>query len=90
MVANGDARTMTLALLARRAPGATVCPSEVARALAAAAGDDDWRAAMPVVHTAIDAMVADGLVRLRWRGKSIVVRDGPYRIAAADERSGES
>ena len=40
-----DARAATLALLAARAEGATVCPSEVARAVTEAAGD--WREAMP-------------------------------------------
>ncbi len=56
-----DAREATLALLAARAPEATVCPSEVARALAAAA---DWRDRMPAVHAAVDRLVAEGLVRL--------------------------
>ena len=76
-----DARAATLALLTRRAAEATVCPSEVARALA---GDDpaaDWRGLMPVVHAAVDAMVAEGLVRLSWQGEPMPMRDGPYRIA---------
>lgn len=73
-----DARTVTLALLDARATGATVCPSKVARVLA---GDGaDWRDAMPVVHAAVDAMVADGLVRLSWKGVAMAVRAGPYRI----------
>jgi len=71
----------TLALLARRASGATVCPSEVARAIAAAAGKADWRGEMPAVHAAIDRMAAAGLVRLSWKGRALSVRDGPYRIA---------
>ena len=75
-----DARATTLALLAARAAGATVCPSEVARAIAAGAGEADWRGGMPAVHAAVDAMVADGLVRLSWKGAAKAVRDGPYRI----------
>lgn len=71
------ARTATLALLDARAPGATVCPSEVARVLADGA---DWREAMPVVHAAVDAMVADGLVRLSWKSAAMTMRAGPYRI----------
>ena len=71
----GDARNATLALLDARAPGATVCPSEVARALA-----EDWRAAMPAVHAAVDALVAAGTVRLSWKGVMMTRRDGPYRI----------
>lgn len=77
----GEARTATLALLAQREAGATICPSEVARAIAAAAGTADWRGAMPIVHAAIDAMAADGLVRLSWKGTAMPVRAGPYRIA---------
>lgn len=76
----GDVRSATLASLARRAAGATLCPSEVARSLAASAGISDWRGGMPAVHAAIDSMVADGLVRLSWKGEPIAVRDGPYRI----------
>ncbi|VXB79428.1 DUF3253 domain-containing protein [Brevundimonas sp. G8] len=73
-----DAREATLALLAARAEGATVCPSEVARALAGP--DGDWREAMPEVHAAVDQMVSDGLVRLSWKGRSLATRAGPYRI----------
>lgn len=69
---------MTLALLAARAPGATVCPSEVARAMAS-----DWRSAMPAVHAAIDELVAEGAVRLSWKGRPLAARTGPYRIGRA-------
>ena len=69
------------ALFARRAAGATVCPSEVARRLA---DGDAWRAEMPRVHAAIDALVAAGTVRLSWRGRALAVRDGPYRIGRVD------
>jgi nucleoid-associated protein YgaU len=75
-----EARAATLALLDRRRAGATICPSEVARAVAAAAGAADWRGAMAAVHAAVDSMVAQGLVRLSWKGKAIEARDGPYRI----------
>lgn len=73
-----DAREATLALLAARAEDATVCPSEVARALAGP--DGDWRDAMPEVHAAVDQMVGDGVVRLSWKGRSLGTRAGPYRI----------
>ena len=76
-----DARTATLSLLAARAPGATVCPSEVARAVARAAGHADWRGEMAGVHAAVDALVADGHVRLSWKGTELPARAGPYRIA---------
>lgn len=70
-----DPRAATLALLAGRANGATVCPSEVARAIAS-----DWRAAMPSVHAAIDGLVREELVRLSWKGQPMATRSGPYRI----------
>lgn len=79
-----DARQATLALLAIRAAEATVCPSEVARTLAPGTGPrltaQDWRSAMPAVHAAVDALLADGLVRLSWKGRPLSTRAGPYRI----------
>lgn len=70
-----DPRAAALSLLARRAPDATICPSEVARAIA-----PDWRGAMPAVHAEIDGLVRDGLVRLSWKGRLLATRSGPYRI----------
>jgi hypothetical protein len=78
-----EVRAATLALLDRRAAGATICPSDVARSLAVAAGTSDWRSEMPAVHAAVDAMVGSGLVRLSWKGEAMPVRDGPYRIGRA-------
>ena len=80
------ARAATLVLLARRTTDATVCPSEVARALTIAAGLSDWRDAMPAVHAAVDAMIADGVVQVSWRGRRLLARDGPYRIGLAPAR----
>lgn len=77
-----------MALLAVRAREATICPSEVARALAAGAGDkateEEWRDAMPTVHAAVDQMVAEGVVRLSWKGKTLPNRVGPYRISRGE------
>ncbi len=78
-----QARAMTLALLTARKPGATLCPSEVARVLATAAGTA-WRDEMPTVHAAIDCMVAEELIRLSWKGTAMEVREGPYRIARGE------
>jgi uncharacterized NAD-dependent epimerase/dehydratase family protein len=77
---SSPARDATLALLAGRAPEATVCPSEVARMLVASAGTD-WRNAMPEVHAAIDRLLAEQLIGLSWKGKALATRAGPYRIA---------
>ncbi|WP_241659518.1 DUF3253 domain-containing protein [Sphingomonas glacialis] len=77
-----EARTLTHTLLGQRARGGSICPSEVARALASA-GDStfvDWRDAMPEVHAAIDQLLAEGSVRLTWKGALLATRAGPYRI----------
>ena len=73
-----DACATTVALLAARAANATICPSEVARDLAKAGGD--WRGQMAAVHDAVDELVADGLIRLSWKGATMTERNGPYRI----------
>ena len=79
-----DARGATLSLLAARAPEATICPSEVARALAATpeavTATASWRDMMPAVHAAVDDLVVEGRVRLSWKGKPLPARVGPYRI----------
>lgn len=69
-------REMALMLLASQAADATVCPSEVARAIA----PESWRAAMPSVHAAVDTLVEEGRVQLSWKGKTLAKRCGPYRI----------
>jgi len=76
-----DPREATLALLAARAEDATVCPSEVARAVAGEGGA--WREAMPQVHAAVDALLNEGAVHLSWKGRPLTMRAGPYRIARA-------
>ena len=81
-----DASMMVFALLADRAHGATICPSEVARQLAGASCADkaeSWRGAMPLVHEAVDRLVGQGRVRLSWKGRALKARSGPYRIGLA-------
>jgi hypothetical protein len=73
-----------LALLAERAEGATICPSEAARLLAGPQGD--WRAEMEAVHAATDLLLARGAIALSWKGAPLSSgpkqkRRGPYRIA---------
>lgn len=69
-----------LALVARRAPGYSICPSEVARALS----PDDWRPLMPKVRDVARRLAGEGRVLVTQRGE---VRDadtewcGPIRIA---------
>ena len=69
-----------MALLAARSPDATICPSEVARALAGGSGAAEWRDAMPVVHAAVDRLAAAGEVWLSWKGEVLASRTGPYRV----------
>lgn len=76
------AREMTLTLLADRSDEATVCPSEVARALTT---PGTWRNAMPAVHKAVDHLLADGLIRLSWKGQPLAKRAGPYRITQTSQ-----
>ena len=68
-----------LALLAERAPGSTICPSEAARRLAGPQGD--WRAAMDAIHAATDRLAGHGAIMLSWKGVQTEKRRGPYRIA---------
>ncbi|ASY31298.1 MULTISPECIES: DUF3253 domain-containing protein [unclassified Streptomyces] len=69
-----------LALLDRRAPGATICPSDAARAVHD--GDDDgWRALMEPARRAARRLVAAGEVEIT-QGGHVVDADarGPVRI----------
>jgi hypothetical protein len=64
-------------LLRSRAPGKTICPSEVARALA----PEDWRTWMEPVRAAARRLVARGAIEITQRGR--VVRGptrGPIRL----------
>jgi len=81
-----DAREALHTLMATRKAGATVCPSEVARAISS---ERNWRKAMPIVHATVDTLLTEGLIHLSWKGTSMAARSGPYRIApAGSERGG--
>ncbi len=66
-----------LALLARRPPGATICPSEAARALA-----DDWRPLMPAVRARAAEMADRGALEVTQGGRVVDPRAarGPVRL----------
>ena len=55
-----------LELLASRAGGATICPSEAARALA-----EDWRPLMQPVRDTAAAMVDDGRLEVTQKGEVV-------------------
>ena len=82
---NADVEQAILALLSTRRPGTTICPSEVARRLAPADGDD-WRQIMPAVHGAATRLARRGAVDIRQRGRSVdpAERTGAYRIARVE------
>jgi hypothetical protein len=74
-----DARRTILDLLARRAPGKTICPSDAARALG---GDDGFRPLMPLVRDAAADLVADGELEVTQRGEvvDLATARGPIRL----------
>ena len=75
-----DARAAILALLAERAEGATICPSEVARALS-----DDWRPLMPAVRAAAAELAASREVEVTQGGEVVdpATARGPIRLRRA-------
>ncbi|WP_440108477.1 DUF3253 domain-containing protein [Acidovorax sp. BL-A-41-H1] len=68
------------ALLARRQPGATICPSEVARALAPSGGA--WREHMPQVRYVANALAQKGRLRVTRGGVPVdaATPGGPIRL----------
>lgn len=72
-------------LLADRATGATICPSEAARAVASAAGaadEDAWRDLMEPARRAARRLVAAGEVEITQGGAVVdpSTAKGPIRI----------
>lgn len=78
-----DIEAKIVELLIRRGPGKSICPSEVARALA-----DDWRALMPDVRTVASKMTAEGRLVITQQGRAVDPRTarGPIRLALPDPR----
>jgi hypothetical protein len=71
-----------LELTARRWPGRTICPSEVARAV----GGDAWRALMPAVRDAARVLAAHGSIVVTQSGRVLAadaVWKGPIRLGLA-------
>ena len=66
-----------LALLERRPGGATICPSEAARAVA-----EDWRPLMERARMAVRRLVVAGAVEVTQRGKVVdpSAARGPIRV----------
>lgn len=76
-------------LLVRRSPEASICPSDVARALA----DDEttWRALMPSVRDAAAELARHGII-IVTQGKSTLdpadIAHGPIRLRRGERFSG--
>jgi hypothetical protein len=70
-----------LAAVAARGPGKSVCPSEIARALA-----PDWRSLMPAVRATAARLAAAGLLRVTQKGATVdaLTARGPIRLAAPE------
>ncbi|MFN6995978.1 MAG: DUF3253 domain-containing protein [Aquincola tertiaricarbonis] len=71
-------------LLSARRPGATICPSEVARALAA--DEAAWRALMPRVRQVAQALAEAGRLRITRGGQPVDALEagGPVRLGRPD------
>jgi hypothetical protein len=67
-----------LDLLAARRDGATICPSDAARAV----GEDDWRPLMPAARAAAQRLVDAGEVDVTQGGEvvDLATARGPVRI----------
>lgn len=72
--------TTVLQLLGGRRDGATICPSEAARALA-----DDWRPLMDDVREVVFRLADAGVVEVTQRGEVVDGRSarGPIRVRSA-------
>jgi hypothetical protein len=71
-----------LELLDRRAPGATICPSDVARAVRS----EGWRSLMEPTRAATRRLVERGAVVVTQRGEVVDAANarGPIRIRRSD------
>ncbi len=69
-----------LAAVAARKPGATICPSEVARALATV-----WRPLMPDVRRIAGQLAQEGRIAVTHRGAPVdpAAARGPIRLGRA-------
>lgn len=72
-----------LDLLAKRAAGATICPSDAARAVGSA---DDWRDLMEPARRAARRLVDAGDVEITQKGRVVdpSTAKGPIRIRRVD------
>lgn len=74
-------------LLDARSPAASICPSEIARAMAP--DGEAWRALMPQVRQVAAALAAQGAVEVTRGGRVVdaLAGGGPVRIRRPTKRS---
>jgi len=73
-----DLERAILELLSRRAPDATICPSEAARSV----GPDDWRPLMDPARAAAARLAAKGRLEVLQGGREVDPEGarGPIRL----------
>ena len=71
-----------LRLLAERGAGKTICPSEVARAVAGSEEREQWEPLMEPVRAAAARLVAAGRIVVTQRGRVVdgLAAKGPIRL----------
>ncbi len=74
-----------LRLCAARRAGATICPSEAARALCTS--EDEWRTLMPEVRAVAAALADAGRIVVTQKGTAVDPRTarGPIRLALSND-----
>jgi len=77
-----ELKRQILELLRSRGMGKTICPSEVARAVADSDERDEWEPLMSPVREAAQELVADGKIVVTQRGEVVDGRTakGPIRL----------
>lgn len=77
---DADIEATIFALLAQRQAGATICPSEVARALAP--GGTDWRSGMAQVRAVAQALAQQRRLQATRGGQPVDATEpgGPIRL----------
>jgi hypothetical protein len=82
----GQIAATILALLEARAPDATICPSDAARALGS--NEVAWRALMPDVRRVAADLAAAGRIRVTQHGQDVdaLAARGPIRLGRPGPR----
>lgn len=83
-----DLEQSILDLLDQRAPGATICPSEAARAVAAASEDGTpWRELMDLARAAARRLADEGVIEVTQGGQPVdpAAARGPIRLRTATQ-----